>query len=99
MNFEVLWLFANVSFTKFTCVASFGGASKQPAIVFPAKNLIFHQFVKVFFHKSFPLCGTATSVGLTTEGGDCLEMKLHAMETSLTFGGREYPPSPAALVC
>ena len=71
MNFEVLWLFVNVSFTKFACVASFGGASKQPVIVFPAKNLIFHQFAKVFFRKSFPLCGTATSVGLTTGGGDC----------------------------
>ena len=58
-----------VSFSKFGCVASFGGTS--------SKQFAKSQFAKVLSHESFPLCGTAMYVGLTTRWGECLDMKLH----------------------
>ena len=45
-NFEVLWLFVQVLYTKFGGVASFGGSSKQK---FSPQKSFFHQFTKVFF--------------------------------------------------
>ena len=58
-NFEVLWLFVKVFIVKLGGMVSSGGivgsTSEQPVKRFLRENFIFHQFVKVFSHKSFPL--------------------------------------------
>ena len=67
-------------------LGTFGGTSKQPAKFLPAKNLILYQFAKVFSHKSFPLYGTAMSVGLTTGGWRMPGNEAtRVLETPLTF--------------
>ena len=57
-NFKVLWLFTNIFLVKFGAAVSFGSTSEQSVEVFSAKNVIFHQFTKVFYLESFPLYGT-----------------------------------------
>ena len=56
-DFAVLWLFAKVFSVKFGGVASFGAAKASNPQKFSPQKLYFHQSVKVFSLKSFPLYG------------------------------------------
>ena len=60
MNFEVLWLFMKVFFTKFGSVASVGSTGKQSAKVFSAKIVFSGQFTRVFSLKLFLPYGICT---------------------------------------
>ena len=56
MNFVVLWLFMKVFSAKFGSVVCPLVQQKQAIREnFLSKNRVFHQFVKVFSLKSFPL--------------------------------------------
>ena len=66
VNFEALWLFSKVFFTKFGCVAFVGDTSEQSMKVFLQKSFIFCQFAKVFSFDSFSLYGNYTETNVHT---------------------------------
>ena len=74
-TFAVLWLFTKVFLMKFRGIVSFGAAICKS---FLHENRIFHQFVKVFFLKSFPLydiISCSTSSPTHTLSNDSLQWR------------------------
>ena len=57
VNFAVLWLYAKVFSAKFGAWCPLGLQKRAICESFLRKNHIFHQFMKVFSLKSFPLYG------------------------------------------
>ena len=57
-NFAVLWLFAKISPQNFGAWCPLARQKRAIRKSFLCKNIIFHQFTKVFFLESFLLYGT-----------------------------------------